>query len=219
MRESGSTPLLPYELDSRLREGHSWLAGIDEAGRGPVAGPMVTAGVVLPHGALLDGVTDSKCLSDARRRALLPLILETCVGHSISIIEASEIDRNGMAEAVRRAFSSVAADLGAGEDPSMLVAIDGLPVQGLPFDACFLCKGDRRSLTIAAASIVAKVTRDDIMIRAGDEYPAYDFPRNKGYLTPGHLEALRRVGPCPIHRRSFSPVSEMTAIGLFGRLR
>ena len=182
---------------------------MDEVGRGPVAGPLVAAGVMLDPGADLPGVTDSKRLSDSRRRALLPLILGSSRSHAVAVVEHDEIDSIGMASAIRKAFSKVGEGMGLDENWYGLVLLDGLPISSLGFRARFVCKGDSRSLSIAAASILAKVTRDDIMIAADDLYPGYSFSRHKGYLTPQHRIALRELGPSPIHRRSFAPVKDM----------
>lgn len=189
------------------------LVGMDEVGRGPVAGPLVAAGVILRAGVDLPGVRDSKTLSDATRRRLLPMILDGCLSHAVSIVDPATIDSEGMSRSLCRAFAEVGRRLGLPGDGACLVLIDGLPLDRLGFPARFVCKGDRRSLSIAAASIIAKVTRDDIMIEADGLHPGYSFARNKGYLTPGHMEALRRLGPSPIHRRSFAPVRDMPAPG------
>jgi ribonuclease HII len=182
---------------------------MDEVGRGPVAGPLVAAGVMLEADADLPGVTDSKRLSDSRRRRLLPLILDSCRSHFVAVVEHHEIDSIGMAEAIRTAFSKVGEGMGLAEDWCGLVLVDGLPIRSLGFRARFITKGDSRSLSIAAASILAKVSRDDIMIAADGLYPGYCFSRHKGYLTPQHRSSLLKLGPSPIHRRSFAPVRQM----------
>jgi ribonuclease HII len=212
---SGRDALL--EFDEKLRRTWAILAGIDEAGRGPLAGPLVAAAVCLPAGMDLPDVDDSKKLTDASRRRALPRILEVCLGHGIGIVEPAEIDSNGMSAAVREAFERAAASCSSScPTPPAVYVVDGLPVKGLSFQAQFVVKGDRRSLSAAAASVIAKVTRDDIMLEAHLQWPQYGFSANKGYGSPAHLRALGRFGPCPIHRMSFHPVSSP---GLFDEHR
>jgi len=160
-------------------------------------------------------VNDSKKLTDKRRREYYRNILETAVSVSLDIVESSEIDEIGMSEAIRLSF--LRAESGLDPVPDM-VLIDGLLVRSLENQKrTFLVKGDSRSLSIAAASIVAKVTRDGIMIKAESLYPGYDLASNKGYGTPDHLRALERLGPSPIHRMSFSPMKDdpQLRLGLF----
>ncbi len=176
---------------------------MDEAGRGPLAGPLVAAVVILPRETVLTEVDDSKKLSGSKRRRLFPLIIEESKYCSTGIVESSEIDMVGMAEAVRLSFTRAAGALGI---PVDLFLIDGLPVRNLNIPAEFIVKGDSKSLSIAAASIIAKVTRDDIMIKADGKYPGYGFASNKGYGTRDHIEAIRKFGPSPIHRMSFAPM-------------
>jgi ribonuclease HII len=179
------------------------LAGIDEAGRGPLAGPLVAGAVRLPPDADIPGVNDSKKLSDGRRRALLVEILAVCQSSGTGVVDPGEIDTMGMSLAVKTAFQRAVEALGPGVD---LYLVDGLQVKDLVSGFMYIVKGDSSSLCIAAASILAKVTRDRIMIRAEAEYPGYGFAVHKGYGTPDHLAALARMGPSPIHRMSFSPL-------------
>jgi len=160
-------------------------------------------------------VNDSKKLSDRRRREYYRIILDTAVSISLGIVESGEIDERGMSEAVRSSFTRAESGLDPVPD---IVLIDGLPVRSLiSQNRKFLVKGDSRSLSIAAASIVAKVTRDNIMIKTESLYPGYGFTSNKGYGTPEHLKALERLGPSPIHRMSFSPMKDdpQLRLGLF----
>ena len=157
--------------------------------------------MIFTRQTVLDEVNDSKKLSGSRRRRLFPMIIEESEYCSTGIVESSEIDTVGMAEAVRLPFTRAAMGL-----PADLFLIDGLPVKNLNIPAEFIVKGDSKSLSIAAASIIAKVTRDDIMIEADLKYPGYGFASNKGYGSAGHMEAIRRLGPCPIHRMSFAPM-------------
>lgn len=209
MRAAGQMSLIPglgaeqepWELDEMIRgRGLSPLAGVDEAGRGPLAGPVVAAAVVLPPGTRLEGLTDSKLLSPGRREELFEEIqcVALCLG--VGVVEAKEVDRLRILEATRRAMEQAVAAL----DPQpMALIIDG-PMGIRHWAVQFpLVKGDRRSHSVSAASVVAKVTRDRIMAQYHEQYPQYGFHRHKGYGTKEHLEAIRCHGMCPIHRRSF----------------
>ena len=203
-------PLTLEQFDESFSRDGMALAGMDEAGRGPVAGPLVAAGVVLRDGCSIPGVNDSKRLSDRSRRRLLPLILESCERHGVGVVEAGRIDRIGMSAAVAEAFGAALASMGIDERWPGTVMIDGLPIAALSLPSLvFVCKADSKSRVVASASILAKVTRDDIMRAASRDHPGYGFERNKGYLTKEHREALEAHGPCRIHRKSFSPVREM----------
>ena len=200
--------------------------GIDEAGRGPLVGGVYAAAVTVPlkrAGELLEGswagVNDSKKLTERKREALAEVIKSTS-GCTWCIASASpeEIDRLNILRAthlaMRRAALGVAAKIGEsqGEEAkgSLSILVDGLPVPTLPFPSRNIVKGDAKSLFIAAASILAKTARDADCLRLEALYPGYGFAKHKGYPTPAHLEALKRLGPCPEHRRSFGPVSQMT---------
>jgi ribonuclease HII len=178
------------------------IAGVDEAGRGPLAGPIVAGAVVL-NGALA-GLNDSKQLKEAQREALYAELLAG--GHAIgcAVIEAEEIDRIGIQQANYAAMARAVAAL---VPPPDYVLVDGFQVPGLAQAQLRLIKGDARSLSIAAASIVAKVTRDRLMVAHDAAFPGYGFARHKGYGTAEHLAALARLGPCAIHRRSFAPLA------------
>ncbi len=191
--------------------GYDHVAGIDEAGRGAWAGPVYAAAVVLPleRNDLLDllpGVRDSKQLSPARREALLPLILETAVGVGVGWASAAEIDEMGIAPAARQAMARAVAQLDGGVD-ALLIDYVRLPEIQLPQRA--LPKADVHCLSVAAASIVAKVTRDRLMVTLDAEFPGYGFARHKGYGTHQHRKALNRLGPSPIHRLTWRPITEM----------
>lgn len=165
----------------------------------------MAAAVSFPPDLELDGVNDSKTLSFGRREELYRLITEHALGYSVGMVESSELDRVGMSEAVRLSFLRAASSLKVSAD---LFIIDGLPVRGLGIPAEFVVRGDSRSLSVAAAGIIAKVTRDRIMIKADALYPGYSFSTNMGYGTREHMLALGNLGPCPIHRRSFSPLRD-----------
>jgi len=189
------------------------IAGVDEAGRGPLAGPVVAAAVQFPETLLrvkrpkiLKGLTDSKALPAKKRAELLTelqAINEVRIGVGICTVE--EIDRLNILKATHLAMKKALENL---PDLPELALVDGLPVLGLPCEHRSMVKGDRRSFTIAAASIVAKETRDRMMVELHDTYPNYGFPAHKGYGTKRHLAALKAYGPCPEHRRSFRPVRE-----------
>ena len=174
------------------------VAGMDEAGRGPLAGNVVTACVVMPPEPLILWVDDSKKLSETRRESVFEEIMATAIWVGIGEADPEEIDRVNILEATRNAMRRAAA--GA---PADIFLIDAVKDLGLTGREVPLIKGDAQSYSIAAASIVAKVTRDRQMREMDRLYPAYGFSRHKGYGTKEHIEALRALGPCPIHRRSF----------------
>lgn len=190
------------------------LAGIDEAGRGPLAGPVVAGAVAIPEELIedlwrgeLQDVADSKRMTHAERDRLYSLLTSLPgVDWAVGIADPAEIDAVNILRATHRAMARAAAALPGGSPAHALV--DGLPVRGLPCPSAAIVKGDAKSFLIAAASIVAKVTRDRIMDELDRRHPGYGFARHKGYPTPEHLEALARLGPCPEHRRTFGPVSD-----------
>lgn len=165
----------------------------------------MAAAVVLPPKLQLPGVNDSKKLTAPRRSECYDEIVRLCIAWAPGVVTPEEIDRSGMTASVRLAFFRAASGLPIQPE---LFLVDGLPVRGLQLNAEYVVKGDSKSLSIASASILAKVTRDEIMIRAHHEYPGYDFISNKGYGTRKHLEALRVLGPTPIHRMSFAPLRD-----------
>lgn len=179
------------------------LAGVDEVGRGPLAGPVVAAAVVLPESGRPDGIRDSKALSAPARERLDGLIRE-CAAVGVGIVEADEIDRRNIHHATLEAMRLAVAALPV--RPAH-VLVDGKFLPPLDIPATAVVKGDARSLSIAAASIVAKVHRDRIMAAAADLWPAYGWASNKGYGSPLHLAALVEHGPSPLHRFSFAPVA------------
>lgn len=189
------------------------VAGVDEAGRGPLAGPVVVAAVILPIEWISDGIprewqglNDSKQLTAAARDRYFDLL----TGHpnmirSVVRVDAGRIDHLNILRATEAGMREALLGL----DPSPAHAlVDGRPVTGLPCPHTALVKGDARSYSIAAASVLAKVTRDRFMVEADREWPGYGFARHKGYPTAEHIDALRRLGPCPIHRRSFAPLRQ-----------
>ena len=194
------------------QRGHSRIAGIDEAGRGPLAGPVVSASVILPPDASIPGINDSKQLSPAKRIALYHLIYSRAISIGVGIVDAVEIDRINILQASLLSMAMATDNLRPQPD---CLLIDGrfripyqLPQQPVP-------KGDSLSISIAAASIVAKVTRDRLMEHYDLDYPEYGFSRHKGYPTRAHREAIRKHGCCPIHRRSFKGVIPPDAPAFF----
>ena len=183
------------------------VAGVDEAGRGPLAGPVSVAAVVLPEGFSHPFLNDSKQLSHARREALYAeLTGDARIAWHCVLVEAAEIDRLNILQATHAGMRRAVQGLKVTVDAAL---IDGRPVRDFPWRQVALVKGDALSYSIAAASVIAKVTRDRLMVRLAERYPGYGFETHKGYGTALHLEALRRLGPCPEHRRSFAPVSQM----------
>jgi ribonuclease HII len=182
------------------------IAGVDEAGRGPLAGPVVAAAVILPDDFHLDGLTDSKKVSAAKREKFYATLTTTpSVLWAVAQATVEEIDRLNILRATHLAMARA---LEALPQQAHHALVDGLPVHGLRVEHTALVGGDGLSLTIAAASIIAKVTRDRLMVEIDAQYPQYGFARHKGYGVRQHLEALRHHGPCPVHRRSFQPVAQ-----------
>jgi len=194
----------PYRYErAAWRSGLKQVAGVDEAGRGPLAGPVVAAAVILDPDRRVKGLDDSKRLTPAQRERLFEQILERAPGLGIGIVDPQTIDRVNILEATRLAMYEALGKLTPRPD---LVLIDALRLPALTLRQKPLIKGDRRSASIAAASIVAKVTRDRLMLEADARFPEYGFARHKGYPTREHLAALEKHGPCPIHRRTFHGV-------------
>ena len=201
---SSPDPRLAFDL-AFWEEGFSVLAGVDEAGRGCLAGPVVAAAVVLPLNEPLPGVRDSKALTAQEREELFELIKEKALAWRVGVVGWKAIDSvniyQAAAEAMRRAVKGL-------EVKPQLVLVDGMNLRGLDIPTVRVVKGDDKSLSIAAASIVAKVVRDRLMMGYHRLYPQYGFASHKGYATREHKEALKLHGPCPIHRRTFRGVSK-----------
>ncbi|KQM65492.1 ribonuclease HII [Sphingomonas sp. Leaf17] len=179
------------------------VAGVDEAGRGPLAGPVVAAAVILPASGFPDGLNDSKQVKPADRERLFGLLMQ-CAVVGVGIVEPEEIDRLNILQATMKAMTLAVDALGTAPGH---VLVDGNRLPRWHWPATAIVKGDAKSLSIAAASIVAKHTRDQLMLAAALDYPHYDWASNKGYGSPRHLAALRDHGPTPLHRRSFAPVA------------
>ena len=185
------------QIERPLWEQGLLIAGIDEVGRGPLAGPVVTACVSIPQSRLVTGVDDSKKLTEKRREALYPLLLDAADYAETCFLPPETIDEMGILNATRRAMETCAAGFRG------IFLIDAVDRLHLPGESRSILHGDALSYMIGAASIVAKVARDRYMIALDEKYPMYGFARNKGYGTPEHIAALRKYGPCPEHRRSF----------------
>ncbi|WP_028782769.1 ribonuclease HII [Thalassobacillus devorans] len=204
-----NTMLLKYqqmmEFEKRqYRLGNHFVAGIDEAGRGPLAGPVVAGCVVLHKDYYLEGLNDSKQLSKEKRESFFEQIATDALAYGTGIVTNEEIDRYNIFQATKMAMSRALKKLDMTPDH---VLIDAVKLEGLPCSSESLIKGDQRSVSIAAASVIAKVTRDRMMQDLHEEFPMYDFKSNQGYGTKSHMEALEQFGPSPYHRRSFSPVA------------
>ncbi len=201
------------ETEAALRlKGYKYIAGVDEVGRGPLAGPVVTAAVVLPEDFDVLGVDDSKKLSEKRREELYDQILDNCVAYGIGMADHKVIDEINILQATKKAMRDAVAacDLqlrvkagGAVDAEIGFVLLDAVNLEGLNKPQHAVVKGDSKVLAIAAASIVAKVTRDRMMVKFAEEYPWYAFEKNKGYGTAAHYAGIREHGTCPIHRMSF----------------
>ncbi len=187
----------------------SKLAGVDEAGRGPLAGPVVAAAVILDPRQPIAGLADSKQLSARRREQLAGDIAEHALCVGLAVVEAGEIDRLNILQATLKAMCMAVAEL---LPQPTLVHVDGNQAPPLDLPVKTLVGGDRIDPAIGAASIVAKVHRDRLMLDWHERFPDYGFDRHKGYPTPAHLSALERLGPCPAHRRSFRPVNQLTLL-------
>ena len=198
-RENYPAEIQQFEQTLR-QQGDQRIAGIDEAGRGALAGPVVAAAVILPIDCQLSGVTDSKQLTPKRRAELFDKIHHTAVAIGVGCVENEEIDRNNILQATLAAMAQAIAQITPAPDYALVDGIH-LPKIFLPAEA--IPKGDTLIQSIAAASIIAKVTRDRLMIELGETYPGYGFQVHKGYGTLLHRQAIAQLGPCPIHRRSF----------------
>jgi ribonuclease HII len=201
-----------FEFEAaRWRAGQTRVAGVDEAGRGPLAGPVVAAAVILPPHWLetglpaeLRGLNDSKQLTEARREEFFTVLTQLAeVRFAIAAVDAATIDRINILQATHRAMNEALAQLQPAPEHAL---VDGNPVKTLRFAQTAIVKGDARSYSIAAASVLAKVTRDHMAAEWDKQWPEYGFAVHKGYGTPQHLAAIQKHGPCPIHRRSFAPL-------------
>ena len=190
-----------WEIENSIHsEGYEIICGVDEAGRGPLAGPVCAAAVILPMGLEIPGLTDSKKLTDKQRRELFPVIKEQAIAYGIGLASHEEIDEINILQATYLAMERALAQLSVKPD---IALIDGNRAKDFGLPVRTVVKGDSLSMNIAAASILAKVTRDDLMLELAEKYPEYGFEVHKGYGTKAHYEALRAHGASEIHRKTF----------------
>ena len=184
-----------------FKKGIKYIAGIDEAGRGPLAGPVVVASVMLPPDSMIEGVNDSKKVSEVTREKLYDIITEQAISYGVGIIYQEEIDEINILQATKKGLTMAVKQMEIKPNIIMVDALNGIDTLGIPYQS--IVKGDAKCYSIAAASIIAKVTRDRIMREWDKVYPEYGFAGHKGYGTAKHIAAIREYGPCPLHRRSF----------------
>ena len=182
-------------------KGVKYIAGIDEAGRGPLAGPVVVASVILPQDSMIEGINDSKKVSEAKREKLYDIIINEAISYGVGIIYQDEIDEINILQATKKGLTEAIKQMEVKPNIIMVDALSGIDTLGIPYKS--IIKGDAKRYSIAAASIIAKVTRDRIMREWDKVYPEYGFGSHKGYGTAKHIAAIREFGPCPIHRRTF----------------
>ena len=199
--------MLTYEKEL-YAQGLQLIAGVDEVGRGPLAGPVVAAAVILPKNCKIHGLNDSKKIPKSKHQAIYQAVLDQAISVGIGVKDNHVIDQVNIYEATKLAMLEAIHEL---EPQPQHLLIDAMKLD-LPISQTSIIKGDANSLSIAAASIVAKVTRDQMMATYDQEYPGYDFAQNAGYGTTKHLEGLEKQGVSPIHRRSFEPIKSMTAV-------
>ena len=192
-------PTYEYE-NAAIEAGYTVIAGTDEAGRGPLAGPVCAAAVILPTGLVIDGLNDSKKLSERKREALFDVICKEALSYGIAFATPEEIDKLNILNASQLAMRRAVAMLSPAPD---LVLVDGNVAREFTMDTRTIVKGDSLSMSIAAASILAKVSRDRVMAELAREYPQYQLEKHKGYPTPLHMNLVRELGPSPIHRKTF----------------
>lgn len=190
---------LEYE-NQAIAKGYRAVCGVDEAGRGPLAGPVCAAAVILPENTVIEGVNDSKKLIEKKREALFDVIRERSVSYSVAFASVEEIEEMNILNATMLAMKRAVEGLSVKADFAM---IDGNRLPKLDIDSEFIIKGDAKSMSIACASVLAKVSRDRLLYKYAEEYPEYLFDKHKGYGTKAHVEAIKKYGPCPYHRLSF----------------
>lgn len=195
-----------YEFETKYyNEGLEYIAGTDEVGRGPLVGPVVASAVIMPKGCYIEGVTDSKKISDKKRKALRKEIEEKALSIVTVFIDETIIDEINIYEASRLAMEKAIAGLNPKPE---LVLVDAMPLKNCQFDSISIIKGDEKSFMIGCASIIAKEIRDEYMNLLNKRYPGYGFDKNKGYPTKQHVKALDELGILPIHRKTYGPVAK-----------
>ena len=182
-----------------LDKGYKFVAGVDEVGRGPLAGPVVCCAIIMPTDDIIEGVTDSKKLSEKKRETLAEIIKEKAIAYKIYEIWQDEIDEINILSAVKKCMTMAVKGLAVKPD---ITLVDGVDTH-LPINAEYIVKGDLKSYTIGCASIVAKVYRDNMMKEFAKTYPEYGFEKHKGYGTKAHIDKIREIGPCKLHRKTF----------------
>jgi len=190
------------EIEEDLhKKGFKYICGIDEAGRGPLAGPVVIASVIMPEDSKIEGINDSKKISEKKREKLYDLILEEAISYGVGIVGQDVIDDINILNATKKGLTMSLQELTKKPDLILVDALNNIDTLGIPYES--IIKGDAKSYSIAAASIIAKVTRDRIMRQWAEIYPQYEFEKHKGYGTANHIKAIKEFGLCPLHRRSF----------------
>ena len=190
------------EIENEMhRKGIKYICGIDEAGRGPLAGPVVVAAVIMPEDSMIEGVNDSKKVSEKKREILYDQILNEAIAYSVGIINQNEIDEINILNATKKGLTTAVKELSVRPDRIIVDALDKIDTDGIPYTP--IIKGDAKCYSIAAASIIAKVTRDRIMRQWDEVYPQYGFAKHKGYGTATHIAAIKEYGLTPLHRLSF----------------
>lgn len=195
------TTLKQIEEEIYNKENVKYICGIDEAGRGPLAGPVVVASVIMPKDSMIEGVNDSKKVSEKKREKLYEEITNTAIAWGVGIIDQREIDEINILNATKKGLTNSLKELEIKPDLILVDALTNIDTLGIPYRS--IIKGDAKSYSIAAASIIAKVTRDRIMRQWDELYPEYGFEKHKGYGTKMHIDAIKEYGPCPLHRKSF----------------
>ena len=196
-----------YQYENELYDkGINYIAGVDEVGRGPLIGPVVTACVILPKDFKCDGLTDSKKLSEKKREEYFDYIMEHALSVSVGMMSEKVIDEVNIYEATKLAMYEA---INNSKIKPEHVLIDAMKLENLDMPSTSIIKGDAKSISIAAASVIAKVTRDRMMVELDEKYPMYGFKKHKGYVTKAHLEAIKEYGICEHHRKSFAPVKEI----------
>ena len=195
------TKLKEIEETIYQEENIKYICGIDEAGRGPLAGPVVVASVIMPKNSMIEGVNDSKKVSEKKREKLYDEITSTAIAWSVGIIDQREIDEINILNATKKGLTTSLTELEQKPDIILVDALTKIDTLGIPYRS--IIKGDAKSYSIAAASIIAKVTRDRIMRQWDEIYPEYGFEKHKGYGTKAHIEGSKEYGICPLHRKSF----------------
>ena len=190
---------LQYENEA-YQKGYHYIIGLDEAGRGPMAGPLVVGGVIFPKGFYDERINDSKKLTEKKREALYDFIIEKALAYDIEVISVEEVDKLNVYEASRTGMRRIIERIGVKPDFALT---DAMPLGDDAIDHLSIIKGDAKSMSIGGASILAKVTRDRIMKDYAKIYPEYGFEKHKGYGTKMHIDAIKEYGPCPLHRKSF----------------